>query len=139
MAGSSLYETDVVLWSVEQADALRRRAFDELDLENIVEEITSVGNEQIHAVESFLVQALAHDLKADAWPSSREVPSWRAEARRFRGEAIDRFTKSMQQKIDLAKLYWRARRAMPDSIDGVQPLPVPEVCPWNLDELLKEP
>jgi hypothetical protein len=44
----------------------------------------------------------------------------------------------MRQRLDLAKLYTRALRAMPETIDGQPPLPVPETCPMTLDELLDE-
>jgi hypothetical protein len=143
-AMSDLYDTDVLLWSEQQAGLLRRRAAGELvndtelDWPNIAEEIESVGSEQVHAVESLLVQALAHRLKAEAWPASREVPGWRAEARRFRDDAVGRFAPSMRQKIDLAKLYRRALRALPETIDDQPPLPVSQTCPVTLDELLSD-
>ena len=138
-----LYDVDVLEWSEHQARLLRRHAAGEPaneapDWANIIEEIESVGREQLHAVESLLVQALVHDLKSEAWPLSREVPGWRAEARRFRGDAADRFTPSMRQRLDVARIYRRTLRAMPDSIDGQPPLPVPTVCPVTLDELLDE-
>jgi hypothetical protein len=138
------YDIDVLLWSERQADLLRRRAAGELvndsdlDWPNIAEEIEAVGSEQLHAVTSLLTQALLHMLKAEAWPLSREVPHWQAEARRFRDDAADRFAPSMRQRIDIAKIYRRALRAMPDSIDGQPPLPVPGECPVTLDELLAE-
>jgi Domain of unknown function DUF29 len=138
------YDTDILVWSERQADLLRRRAAGELvneaelDWPNIAEEIESVGSEQLHAVTSLLTQAIIHILKAGAWPLSREVPHWQAEARRFRGDAVDRFTPSMRQRIDLARLYQRALRAVPETIDGQAPLPMPEVCPVTLDELLSD-
>ena len=138
------YDTDILLWSQRQAELLRRRAAGELvneaalDWPNIAEEIESVGNEQLHAVTSLLVQALTHMLKAEAWPLSREVPHWQAEARRLRGDAADRFAPSMRQRIDLAKLYRRALRAVPETIDGQPPLPMSEVCTVTLDELLSD-
>lgn len=141
---SDLYESDILLWSERQSALLRRIARGErvndtdLDWPNIAEEIESVGNEQLHAVGSLLVQALLHDLKAEAWPQSRDVAHWRAEARRFRGDAASRFAPSMRQKLDLARLYRRALRAMPDAIDGQAPLPVPATCPTTLDELLAD-
>jgi hypothetical protein len=140
---SDTYETDILEWSEHQAELLRRHAAGEklneaLDWANIAEEIESVGRDQLRAVNSLLVQALTHDLKASAWPLSREVLGWRAEARRFRGDAADRFTPAMRQRIDLASLYRRALRAMPEAIDGQKPLPVPETCPVTLDELLAE-
>jgi hypothetical protein len=138
------YDTDILLWSERQAELLRRRPAGELvneaalDWPNIAEEIESVGNEQLHALTSLLVQALTHMLKAEAWPLSREVPHWQAEARRFRGDAADRFAPSMRQRIDLAKLHRRALRAVPETIDGQPPLPMSEVCTVTLDELLSD-
>ena len=97
-----------------------------------------MGNEQLHAVESLLIQALAHMLKATAWPLWRDVPHWQAEARGFRRQARRRFTPSMRQRIDVADLYKDALVMVPDTIDGQPPLPVPETCPVTLEELLSE-
>src|SRR5437660_11691062 len=102
-----LYDSDVFEWSQHQAGLLRRRAAGELineaelDWPNIAEEIESVGNSQLRAVRSLLLQALVHDLKAEAWPLSTYVPGWRAEARRFRIDAADAYTPSMRQHIDV--------------------------------------
>ena len=142
-AGNDLYEKDVLLWSEQQAALLRRlaageRVNEQIDWENVIDEVESVGSEQLHAVESLLRQALVHMLKADAWPNSREVPHWRAEAKGFLGDAIGRFVPSMRQRIDLEKIYRRALRAIPDTIDGTAPLPIPATCPFTLDELLSE-
>jgi hypothetical protein len=141
---SDLYDDDILLWSEHQAELLRRRAAGELvsdaeiDWPNVAEEIEDVGRSQRNSVESHLVQALLHDLKAEAWPLSRDVPHWRAEARGQRDEARRRFSPSMAQRIDVAKLYREALRRMPDMNDNVPPLPVPDVCPVTLDELLSD-
>jgi hypothetical protein len=137
----SEYHIDILRWSEQQAALLRRleageRVNDQVDWDNVIEEVESVGLEQLHAVRSYLVRALLHDLKAEAWPLSREVPHWRAEAVRFRQEAADRFTPSMRQRIEMTVLYRRALRQMPRTVDGTAPLPVPEVCPVTLEELL---
>jgi Domain of unknown function DUF29 len=131
---SGLYDEDILIWSEHQADLLRRmaggeRVSDRIDWENIIEEIESAGSEQLHAVESFLVQSLLHDLKAAAWPLSRDVPHWRGEARRFRGDAASRFAPSMRQRIDMAKIYRRALHVMPETVDDQPPLLLPITCP----------
>ena len=136
-----LYDMDVLEWSEHQARLLRRHAAGEKDNEapdwaNIIEEIESVGNEQLFAFESLAMQALLHDLKCEAWPLVSYVPHWRAEARLFRAQARRRFTNSMRRRIDLASIYADARRAMPDTMDGQPPLPVPVDCPVTLDELV---
>lgn len=139
-----LYDRDILEWSEQQAALLRRHAESEranagaIDWPNIIEEVESVGREQLHAVESLLTVALAHMLKAAAWPMSREVAHWQAEARLFRRQARRRFTPSMRQKIDLAGLYSDALAAIPETIDGQAPLPLPEFCPATLDELLAD-
>jgi hypothetical protein len=138
---SDLYETDILRWSEQQSDLLRRHARGErvnalIDWENVAEEVESVGREQLHAVESLLVLALVHMLKSEAWPNSRDASGWRAEAARFRGDARRRYVRSMRQKLDVGALYRDALRAMPDVIDGQKPLPVPPACALTLDELL---
>jgi hypothetical protein len=138
-----LYETDILLWSEHQRDLLLRVAAGEPvneapDWRNIIEEIESVGNEQRFAVESLLMQALLHMLKAEAWPQSTAVAHWEAEAMLFRGQAESRFTPSMRQRIDLDRIYRKAFRAVPKTIDGQPPLPLPKTCRYTLDELLAE-
>ncbi len=58
---------------------------DKVDWTNVIEEIESVGNEQLHAVSSLLTQVIIHRLKAMAWPDARDADNWRADAERFRG------------------------------------------------------
>ena len=111
---------------------------DQVDWDNVAEEVESVGRSQLAQVKSLLVQAIAHMLKAEAWPHSRDVPHWRAEARGFRDDASDIFTPSMRQRIDVAELYARALRRLPERIDDQEPLPVPARCPLTLDELLSD-
>ena len=132
---SDLYETDVVTWSERQAALLRRiaggeRINDQVDWENVVEEIESVGQSQIDAVESLLFQAFVHNLKATAWPLARDVPGWEGEARGFCAQARRKYRPSMRQKIDLPGIYDDARQALPDMLDGQPKLPVPQSCPF---------
>ena len=136
------YDTDILEWSERQAALLRRRAAGELvndaelDWPNIAEEIEDVGSNRLHAVESLLIQALRHMLKAEAWPLSRDAPGWRADAIDFRRQARRRFVPSMRQKIDMADLYADALAAVPETIGNQPPLPLPQICPVTLDELL---
>src|SRR5215471_2023805 len=103
---SDLYGDDILLWSELQAKLLRRlaageRVNDLVDWANVIDEVESVGREQLHAVQSLLRQALIHMLKAEAWPLSRDAPTWRADAIHFCQQAADRFAPSMEQLIDV--------------------------------------
>jgi hypothetical protein len=141
---SELYDTDIAAWSERQGALLRRRAGElvndaDLDWPNIAEEIEAVGKSQRQAVESHLILALLNDLKAEAWPRSLSEPSWRAEARLQRQQARRKFTPGMRRQIDLADLYAVALSGLPEKLDATAPLPVPQVCPVTLDELLAPP
>jgi hypothetical protein len=136
---NDLYESDILLWSEQQADALRRRAANEIDWENVAEEIEAVGRSERNAVASHLVLALLHDLKAEAWPLSRDVPHWRAEARGHRADARRHFSPAMAQRLDVTDLYREVLHRLPEKLDDSPPLPVPQACPVTLEELLAEP
>jgi len=141
---SELYDTDVYTWSRRQAELLRRHAAGERlnespDWANIIEEVESVGQSQVDAIESFWFQAFLHDLKAEGWPDSRDAPSWRGEARGFRLQARRRYRASMRQLLDVAGIYADALSALPDMMDGRPPLPVPRTCPVTIEDLLRHP
>jgi hypothetical protein len=138
---SDLYDEDILLWSERQGSLLRGVAAGEPlneapDWDNIIEEVESVGREQLHAVESLLFQAVVYMLKAGAWPLARDVENWQGDARGCRVQARRRFAPSMRQKIDLAGIYADARKALPDTMDGQPPQPISPTCPMTLDELL---
>src|SRR3978361_2241399 len=138
----SEYDSDILVWSEHQAELLRQHAGGgrlndaAIDWPNIIEELVDVGRSELRSCRSLLRQALRHLLKAQAWPLSRDAPTWRADAIDFRRQARDAFTPSMRQRIEIDQLYRDALRAMPETIDGQPPLPVPDVCPLTLDALL---
>ena len=57
------YDTDFYQWTIEQADALRRRAVNELDYDNLAEEIESVGRSERREIRSRLEIFIIHLLK----------------------------------------------------------------------------
>jgi hypothetical protein len=138
---SDLYDDDILLWSEHQAELLRRLAAREPvnerpDWANIIEEVESVGREQLHAVESLLFQALLHLLKAEGRPQARDVGNWLPDARGFRVQAGRRFAPSMGRNIGVAGIYADALKALPARMDGEPPQAVAPDCPMTIDELL---
>jgi hypothetical protein len=144
---SDLYDTDVVEWSERQADLLRRvaageRINDQVDWGNVIEEIESVGNEERKAVASALMRGMQHKLYVLCWPQAQSVQHWRAEIRIHLADAFADFRASMREGIERAmpSIYRRAcllvARHMVDAGPALTPLP--DACPWTLDELLAE-
>ena len=137
-----LYHRDILAWSQAQADRLRRLASGErvndLDWPNLIEEIESVGRSQLLAVESLLLQALVHALKAAAWPEERAVRHWTAEIEAFLVQARRRFAPSMAQALDVASLHRDALRIARRADLDAPPRPLAEAPGLTLGELLDE-
>jgi hypothetical protein len=70
------YDQDVYGWALEQADALKRRAVNEVDWDNVAEEIESLGKREVAEFRSRLVILIAHLLKWTVQPD-RRTRSWR--------------------------------------------------------------
>jgi Domain of unknown function DUF29 len=139
-----LYDRDALAWSERQVALLRRVArgerVDDVDWDHVVEEIEAVGISELNAVHSYLNRILVHLLKLRGWPELESEQHWRAEISGFQFGLEDCFTPSMRQRIDLAKIYDRAKRQIGLlSYGGKSALPPPESCPITLDQLCTAP
>jgi Domain of unknown function DUF29 len=135
------YERDILAWSEHQATLLRRVArgerVNDVDWDHVVEEIEDVGISELNAVHSYLDQILAHLLKLRGWPEIDSERHWRAEIVAFQTGMERRFAPSMRQRIDLAKIYDRAKRQIDLLRHGGTPASAPPAtCPVTLDQLL---
>lgn len=59
----SLYEADFYAWTAQQAAAIRARQWERLDIENLAEEIESLGRAERRELESRLAILVGHLLK----------------------------------------------------------------------------
>src|ERR1700730_159604 len=80
---NTLYEVDFYAWTQEQAQLLRERRFNDLDLDNLVDEVESVGSSEKREIRNRLKVLLAHLLKWKFQPGLRG-PSWRRTIRQQR-------------------------------------------------------
>ncbi len=72
-----LYEQDFCLWIEQAVKLLSENRLSELDRENLIEEISDMGNSQKHGLESNLEVILMHLLKYRYQPEKRSN-SWRS-------------------------------------------------------------
>ena len=139
--GDTLYDTDAVLWADAQAALLRRlsrgeRVNEEIDWENVIEEVQDVGLSAIRAVRSLLAQAIGHLYKIHTWPDG-PVEHWSNEIAAFLSDASDGWTPSMRQRIDIEEVYRKAGRQVARvTFNGRPPGPLPERCPFTIDDLV---
>jgi Domain of unknown function DUF29 len=85
--GGRLYETDFCAWVVAQGQALRDRSWDDLDVENLIEEIEALARQQRQELRNRLAVLLGHLLKWEFQVSQRSN-SWRATIRIQRREIV---------------------------------------------------
>jgi hypothetical protein len=135
-----IYTRDILVWSGQQADLLRRlargeRVNAEIDWENVIEEVESVGRSELTSVRSLLTRALERLMKVHGWPDG-PVNHWRQEAKTFLLDARRSWTPTMETKLNLTRTYRDALFVTVDRrIDGRLPRPIPETCPFTRADL----
>ena len=133
-AVSTLYETDFVQWTDRTVQLLRDRQFNELDLDNIIEEIEALGKRERQALFSNLKIVLLHLLKWQFQPSKR-TNSWRATLREHRQRIQLQLKDSPSLKPYLSQslddCYANARDLAADET-GLPLSSFPETCPYEI-------
>jgi hypothetical protein len=82
-AKTQLYDCDFYAWTQTMADVLRSRDWSALDVENLIEELDSLGRRERQELENRMIVLLAHLLKWQYQPENRSN-SWRASLREQR-------------------------------------------------------
>ncbi|CCI16076.1 conserved hypothetical protein [Microcystis aeruginosa PCC 9807] len=83
---NDLYEQDYYLWIEETRSLLENHQFSDLDLDNLIEEISDMGKSQRQSLKSYLTRLLEHLLKLVYWQSELKYNQrgWKNELRNFR-------------------------------------------------------
>jgi hypothetical protein len=99
-----LYDRDFVLWTEEQAAALRRAKDSNLplDWENLAEEIESLGKSDRRGLASQIRRVLHHLLKMEGSPAIEPQAGWRSTILNARAEIEDilRDSPSLRGQVD---------------------------------------
>jgi len=79
-SGKSLYQEDFYGWLQETANLLKEHRFEKLDLENLIEEIETMGRSEKRELESRLTIIAEHLLKLTYWLTEKETNAqgWRS-------------------------------------------------------------
>jgi hypothetical protein len=82
----ALYDGDFALWLEDTAAKLRSRDFDHLDIDNLIEEIESLGRSDKKELKSRLMTLIAHLLKRLYIDSAYDNRGWEITIREQRKE-----------------------------------------------------
>jgi hypothetical protein len=135
---NDLYETDFYAWTQEQARLLRDRRWDDLDLENLVDEVESVGGSEKREIRNRLTKLLAHLLKWKYQPGHRG-PSWSATIFEQRRQLADILQDSPSLRSYAHKQV--AERYLGGRLEAAHETGIafglfPEECPFTPEQVL---
>lgn len=104
---STLYDSDYLLWLEKTAQQLRDGLLFDLDVENLIAEIESMGKSERHSVASWLTLILVHLLKLYYWEAERErnANHWRGEITSFRVSIRRKLADSPSLKPYLEEIF----------------------------------
>lgn len=138
MQKSGLYEQDFYAWANEQAALLRSGLFSTADIENIAEEIESMGKAEKRELASRLAVLLLHLLKWRYQPERRGT-SWEATIRVQRRDLAVHLkdNPSLKSKVPEAveQAYGNALIEAA-SETGLPEVTFPVECPWTFEQMM---
>ena len=133
------YEKDFYAWTIHNAQLLRKRKLSDIDIENIAEEIESMGKSEKRELINRLIVLMAHLLK---WKLQkvRRSKSWAITIKNQRVELNDLLEESPSLKKEMEEKFKHAyERAIGMAAEqtGIDEETFPKKPPFTLKECLK--
>jgi hypothetical protein len=135
---NDLYEVDFYAWTQQQARLLRERRWDDLDLDNLVDEVETVGRSDKRQIESRLEVLLAHLLKWRFQPGGRGnswIKTIFEQRRRLIGLVEESPSLREFQRQEVFNSYPAARLVAAQET-GIALHVFPEECPFTPEQVL---
>ncbi|MEH1918414.1 DUF29 domain-containing protein [Nostoc sp.] len=106
-ATQTLYDEDYYLWLRTTINQLRAGQFSDVDLDNLLEELETMGRREKRTVKSLLIRLFEHLLKLTYWDKERERNEgyWKGEIRTFRREIKDQLKESPSLKPYILEIF----------------------------------
>jgi hypothetical protein len=140
VGGSDLYDRDFHAWAVRQGALLRERRFEELDLDNVIDEVESLGWQEERELLRQLRGVMLQLLKWQRQPSF-QCERWKLAIGRQRSCFARSLSESpslaliveenVQSEFELACLGAVVETGLAESS-------FPEICPWTFDQIIDE-
>ncbi len=134
------YDQDLYTWSLQQAQLLRERKFDQADWEHIIEEIEDISKSERRALEAFLETLLMHLLKWQYQPAYQDL-SWKSTIIEQRKRINKHLKENPSLKSKLTDIVESAYEYAVSGVvreTGLAPETFPETCPWTFKTFMDE-
>ena len=137
---SVAYDEDFFAWTQEQARMLRDGDFSQLDVENVAEELESMGRSDKRELRSRLTQLIMHLLKWQYQPGFRSR-SWTSTIGQQRDQVKELLDESPSLRptvtTDLSRIYKSARINAANET-GLSETTFPPTAPYTAEQILSE-
>jgi hypothetical protein len=141
MQTTTLYEQDFYAWTKRQIELLQAQQWNQVDVENLIEELDSLGKQQRQELRNRLGVLLGHLLKWYYQPEARSK-SWRATIREQRRRVKEHLADNPSLKPYLPEAIERGYQDGLDLIDKETPIDsrqLPQTCPFSEAQIFDEP
>jgi DNA polymerase III gamma/tau subunit len=133
-----LYDIDDDEWLEQTINLLKNHQFQQLDLDNLIEELEDLGREKKNAVASLLDQIIRHLLLLQYWTTEAEYNAvhWQEEIYNFRTQLRRTITTNLRKylKDELTSIYQDALGFV--KIKTTNLVTFPTECPYSQEQLL---
>lgn len=133
-----LYDVDDDQWLEQTINLLKNHQFQQLDLDNLIEELEDLGREKKNAVASLLEQIIRHLLLLQYWTTEAEYNAvhWQEEIYNFRTQLRRTITTNLRKYLEdeLTSIYQDALGFV--KIKTTNLVTFPTECPYSLEQLL---
>lgn len=138
--GSGLYEQDFYAWAKRNSELLRNGRLSEADVDNIAEELESMGRSERRALVTRLSVLIAHLLKWQVQPALR-CNSWKytiKEQRRKVGKLLQDSPSLKHQMDSLLDEAYEDAILLAAKETGLTEEDFPSRCPYAFDQLMDD-
>jgi hypothetical protein len=139
---AALYEEDFVAWLDAQVAALRECRFEELDLDNLIDEVEAIRRAELSSAEHHATVVVAQLLQLAHSTLGDPRCGWKMAAASHRHQLERTLTPTLRREL-VARLQvvyddGRAIAATVLETEGTDQAWLPGRCPWTLDEILAD-
>ncbi|MGB7413687.1 MAG: DUF29 domain-containing protein [Thermosynechococcaceae cyanobacterium] len=135
-----MYDRDFIQWVDHAAELLKQGRFDELDLENLIDEVECLGRSEKHALTSNLRILLMHLLKWQ-YQIEKRTGSWRGTVAEHRTRIQEAFEHSPSLKTYYVQVFDKSygkARILAASETGLDLKLFPVECLYSVDQVLDD-
>jgi len=135
---TNLYEKDFYAWTIKNAELMRQGKLSEIDIENIAEELESMGRSEKRQLINRLAVLVAHLLKWKFQPGLRSR-SWEYTIKEQRRKVISLLKDSPSLKQDHIQMF---AEAYEDAVliaakeTGIDETDFPKTCPYSFQQAI---